>query len=190
MTHFLRFFATALTVLSLTAGCGGGDDAVSSSTDTPASGLWTMDGYRYQTDPGGSIQNESNPVDPSLSSLFAVSFSDTPTNRANGKYAGSSIGAEWTRGTPGMYEVVGDRGALRSAPAGAKRILITTIIGNNTPEYATGYQTVTGQVEVSVDKAGKFHLSTPSPLRMQKLQDGVGVPGAPATMSLGLRDMQ
>jgi len=190
----LIFRWMAVCAIMLVTGCGGGgDDGTPGGGEvTPplpaADSYWTMDAHTYLN--GGHSEQAPATLGGRPHTIVLVSTATLAGgDQSNGAYSGSSLAFTFLGNAAGTYTVVPDRPSLLAAPDGSKVIFIESMVGIAVTTGATVYAAASGQVEVTKDAEGVYHLSTPDELRTVKTMDVEGgVSGAPATMQLKIHN--
>ncbi len=195
-----RWIALGAIMFVTACGGGGGDgtpvggDGGEVAPPPAADSYWTMDSHTYLNG-GHSQQTAATLGDGRPYTIVVVSTATLAGgDQSNGAYSGGGLNFTFLGSAPGTYTVVPDRPALLAAPDGSKAIFIESMVGiGSETGVSTGastlYTAASGQVEVTKDAAGVYHLSTPDELRTVKTLDVEGgVSGAPATMQLKIHN--
>ena len=173
----------ALCAIMFVTACGG------EGTPPPtADSYWTMDSHTYMN--GGHSEQQPATIAGRQYTIVLVSTATLAGgDQSNGAYSGGSLHFTLLGSAPGIYTVVPDRAALLAAAEGSKAIFIESMVGIAVTTGSTVYTPASGQVEVTRDTDGVYHLSTPDELQAVKTMDVEGgVSGAPATMRLKIHN--
>ncbi|MDO4905803.1 MAG: hypothetical protein Q4A16_09720 [Lautropia sp.] len=163
--------------------------AQAATEQLPANSYWTMDGYRYPNG-GYSHQQDGQAGDKKFKTLaISTASMSGGTDTGNGPFTGSVLAVLLSDSTPGSYTITNDKLAVVDGHGRAKLMHLEVHIGTGVTTGSTLYTATSGTVDVTLDAAGKLHLTTPSPLPTVKTLDTLGgVQGAPDQMMLNIHN--
>jgi hypothetical protein len=177
----------SLASIAILAACGGGGDDGGSST--PPASYWTLDAHTFVN--GGNSAVTTNLTGPRPLTVAAVSTATLEGgDKSNGAYSGSSISFSFAGTTAGVYQVTADKRALlNTSDLTTRPIVVESNVGIAVTTGSTLYRASAGQVQVTIDSAGKYHFDSVGPITTDKTLDvNGGVIGAPASMALVIHD--
>lgn len=180
----LRLLAVASILLLSSCGGGGNDEASAPA----ATSYWTMDAYAYRN--GGNSATSTAAIGALPVTVVAVSTASlNGGDKSNGAFSGSALSFSFKGTAAGIYQVVASKAALVAADPATLSIFVESTVGIAVTTGSTLYAASSGQVQVTVDSAGKFHFASVGALPAAKTQDVLGgVVGAPASMNLTVHD--
>ncbi|MDO4232857.1 MAG: hypothetical protein Q4D19_12070 [Lautropia sp.] len=209
--------ALSLLLVSVLAACGGGgvgggdpvaaaaagvaanaavgtavDQAADQATDVlTGDSRWSVNNYTYANRTRSAQQYvDGSPgyTVVSVSALPAGGGADTVPVA----WRGSNLAIKFVGKDTGTYQVAGNDDAFTAAlGSGIKAIRIQVTVGTSSQSGQSRYDVASGQVRISRDASGRFHLSSSGNLTAVRsgLALNGGLPDAPAQLSFSMQNV-
>lgn len=210
---FLPRLLLPVTAAGLLAACGGGGDpatvaatgaaasaAVGTVADQAADQIadvlgedsrWSMDNHTYTRDAAATRQYIEGSAPYTVISASAPS-AGAGADTMPAAWRGSRLSIRFVGNATGTYHVVGSDDAFQAAlSVGRKAIRIEVLVGTGSQGSQLQYDVTSGQVRVSRDASGVFHLGSTGNLvavRRSNTASG-GITDAPAQMSFSMHNV-
>ena len=191
MKNWFQRTLIAATVFTVVA-CGGGGDSggsVSTQQATPTS-FWTLGSAKFAN--GDSSVQQSRLIEGQKFTTVVASTarSDGAADTSNGAYSGSVVSVVLFDSGPGVYTIRASASDIDTTLPTFKQAVVSVTVGT-TAGKTTAYSATAGQVAVTVDTGGKYHLSSVGQIAVAKGVDvSGGVAGAPPVEAMTLVDVQ